>query len=184
MRQKISYFSILQACSSANVMTAIWSSAHRFSQTMLVCFFCPNPFFVFFFHTKKILESKYLLLQSQIWSPEVIWILLSINKQCHRHKTWHQNLFFVCVFILTKNIISEPREWQHELHWVLVRTCRWEILQKNISPLTSFKSTGDGCNRTRCTCGGACITTLKGCITSIHDQSGIAGKFYHSSKQL
>ena len=83
-----------------------------------------------FFTQKRILESKHLLLQI-IWSPEVIWILFSINKECHKHKTWHQNLFFVCVFIWTKNITSEPREWQHELHWVLVRTCRWEILQKN-----------------------------------------------------
>jgi len=66
VRQKISYFSILQARLSANVITAIWSSAHRFSQTMLVCFFCTNPFFVFFFTQKRILESKYLLLQSQI----------------------------------------------------------------------------------------------------------------------
>ena len=65
LRQKISYFSILQARLSANVTMAMRSSAHRLLQTMLVCFFCTKSFFVFLFIQKRILESKYFVLQSK-----------------------------------------------------------------------------------------------------------------------
>ena len=74
---------------------------------------------------------------------------------------------FVFVFLFVRNIFQVNRGRDH-------KNCKegesWsepagERYCKITSSLTSFKSTGDGCNTISCTCGGFCSQTIMGCFT-------------------